>query len=102
MRELTNPGAVYQKLMDFMERLARLGLIHCDFNEFNVMVGGLGRKCPQAEMSIILCWPRVSASPRDLTASAPQAHLMLCPPAPGTACVMHLGLHFGTQLAGWR
>lgn len=41
MRELCNPGAVYQKLMDFMERLARLGLIHCDFNEFNVMVGVL-------------------------------------------------------------
>ncbi len=40
VRELCNPGAVYQKLMDFMERLARLGLIHCDFNEFNVMVGG--------------------------------------------------------------
>jgi RIO1 family len=39
VRELCNPGAVYQKLMDFMERLARLGLIHCDFNEFNVMVG---------------------------------------------------------------
>ena len=43
VRELTNPGAVYQKLMDFMERLARLGLIHCDFNEFNVMVGGFER-----------------------------------------------------------
>jgi RIO1 family len=39
VRELCNPGAVYQKLMEFMERLARLGLIHCDFNEFNVMVG---------------------------------------------------------------
>ena len=24
--------------MDFMARLAGLGLIHCDFNEFNVMV----------------------------------------------------------------
>lgn len=38
VRELTNPAEVYTKLMDFMERLARLGLIHCDFNEFNVMV----------------------------------------------------------------
>lgn len=48
MRELCNPGAVYQKLMDFMERLARLGLIHCDFNEFNVMVGAWkGPECPK-------------------------------------------------------
>lgn len=33
-----NPGVVYTKLMDFMSRLARFGLIHCDFNEFNVLV----------------------------------------------------------------
>lgn len=38
VRELVNPGVVYTKLMDFMSRLARFGLIHCDFNEFNVLV----------------------------------------------------------------
>mmetsp|Transcript_20615 Transcript_20615/g.62074 ORF Transcript_20615/g.62074 Transcript_20615/m.62074 type:complete len:530 (-) Transcript_20615:274-1863(-) len=38
VRELRNPGVVYSSLMDFMAHLARLGLIHCDFNEFNVLV----------------------------------------------------------------
>ncbi len=38
MRELGNPGVVYSKLMNFMTSLAHLGLIHCDFNEFNVLV----------------------------------------------------------------
>ena len=38
MRELANPAQVYTKLMDFVAQLAALGLIHCDFNEFNVMV----------------------------------------------------------------
>ncbi len=45
VRELRNPGEVYTKLMDFMERLAGLGLIHCDFNEFNVMVRACCRNC---------------------------------------------------------
>ena len=30
---------VYAKLMELMARLAELGLVHCDFNEFNVLVG---------------------------------------------------------------
>ena len=32
---------VYAKLMELMGRLAELGLVHCDFNEFNVLV----RRC---------------------------------------------------------
>ena len=38
MRELQSPGIVYGKLMDLIARLAELGLVHCDFNEFNVLV----------------------------------------------------------------
>lgn len=38
IRELYNPGVVYAKLMELMGRLAELGLVHCDFNEFNVLV----------------------------------------------------------------
>ena len=38
IQELTHPGAVFQKLMDIIIRLAEHGLIHGDFNEFNLMV----------------------------------------------------------------
>lgn len=38
VRELHSPGVVYGKLMDLIARLAELGLVHCDFNEFNVLV----------------------------------------------------------------
>lgn len=63
-------GAVYQKCMELVARIASVGLIHCDFNEFNLMVneetdvvtlidfpqagrgaqrrGGLPRKLPRA------------------------------------------------------
>lgn len=42
-----NPADVYTKLIDLMEQLAKMGLVHCDFNEFNVLVcgeGGQGRR----------------------------------------------------------
>lgn len=35
VRELRNPAKVYNQMVDIMERLAAVGLIHCDFNEFN-------------------------------------------------------------------
>ena len=35
---LTHPGRVFNKLMDIIIRLAEHGLIHGDFNEFNLMV----------------------------------------------------------------
>ena len=38
VRELANPGVVYGGLMVLMARLAQLGLVHCDFNEFNILV----------------------------------------------------------------
>ena len=38
VRELANPGQVYETCMDLIYRLAAKGLIHCDFNEFNLMV----------------------------------------------------------------
>jgi RIO kinase 2 len=39
VRELRDPRGVYAKLMDLLSSLAGLGLIHCDFNEFNLLVG---------------------------------------------------------------
>lgn len=41
MRQLTDhaePGKLYKTLMEFIERLANYGLIHGDFNEFNIMI----------------------------------------------------------------
>lgn len=45
VHELANPGAVYEECMNLMTRLAQLGLVHCDFNEFNLLVN-----------IIVLCW----------------------------------------------
>ncbi|CAJ0585306.1 unnamed protein product, partial [Mesorhabditis spiculigera] len=36
--EIDDPGALYDRLMCLIARLARYGLIHGDFNEFNVML----------------------------------------------------------------
>lgn len=33
-----HPGKVYNELMNLIIRLAQHGLIHCDFNEFNLMI----------------------------------------------------------------
>ncbi|KAK9840755.1 hypothetical protein WJX81_002413 [Elliptochloris bilobata] len=38
VRELRHPSDVYAQLMDLLARLAAKGLIHCDFNEFNLLV----------------------------------------------------------------
>ncbi|KAL3140995.1 hypothetical protein ABBQ32_005512 [Trebouxia sp. C0010 RCD-2024] len=38
VRELGNPGRIYEQCMGMMARLAELGLVHCDFNEFNLLV----------------------------------------------------------------
>ncbi|KAK3750568.1 hypothetical protein QZH41_009810, partial [Actinostola sp. cb2023] len=38
VHHLDNPGAVFSDLMELIVRLSSFGLIHCDFNEFNVML----------------------------------------------------------------
>lgn len=38
IREHPDPGRLYSTLMNFILRLANHGLIHCDFNEFNILV----------------------------------------------------------------
>lgn len=38
IRELQNPDDVFDKILGLVIRLAEHGLIHCDFNEFNIMV----------------------------------------------------------------
>ncbi|OXB72605.1 UNVERIFIED_CONTAM: hypothetical protein H355_007851 [Colinus virginianus] len=38
VRELSNPERILEKLMQLIVRLGRAGLIHGDFNEFNLMI----------------------------------------------------------------
>ncbi|KAH7297305.1 hypothetical protein KP509_26G064600 [Ceratopteris richardii] len=39
IKELQNPEQVFETIIALIVRLANHGLIHCDFNEFNIMVG---------------------------------------------------------------
>ena len=36
--EVPSPGKLYSSLMDLIVRFARSGLIHGDFNEFNILI----------------------------------------------------------------
>lgn len=38
MRSVVNPSLLFTELMELIVRLAKHGLIHCDFNEFNIML----------------------------------------------------------------
>ena len=36
--DVPSPGKLYSQLMDLIVRLAHAGLIHGDFNEFNILI----------------------------------------------------------------
>lgn len=38
VNELKNPGKVYSECLDLIVRLASFGFVHCDFNEFNLLI----------------------------------------------------------------
>lgn len=38
VKAIENPNIGYNTLMDLIERFAKYGLIHSDFNEFNIMI----------------------------------------------------------------
>ncbi|XP_026326042.1 serine/threonine-protein kinase RIO2 [Hyposmocoma kahamanoa] len=40
--EVANPEALYEELMDLIVRLGNCGVIHGDFNEFNIMIDDAG------------------------------------------------------------
>jgi len=44
VRELPSARKLLSKLMDFLFRLTSVGLVHCDFNEYNIMVDSTGEK----------------------------------------------------------
>ncbi|KAI3869557.1 hypothetical protein MKX03_012134 [Papaver bracteatum] len=38
VKEIQNPDIVFETMIGLVVRLAEVGLIHCDFNEFNIMI----------------------------------------------------------------
>jgi RIO kinase 2 len=38
IEEVGNPGKLYSELMSMIVKLAQYGLIHGDFNEFNILI----------------------------------------------------------------
>ena len=44
---LDDPGPIYERMMDILCSITRLGLVHCDYNEFNVML------CPDRGLTVI-------------------------------------------------
>lgn len=53
LREHDDPERIYNLLMSFALRLANNGLIHCDFNEFNIMVCPYDEEHPESEVVVI-------------------------------------------------
>ena len=53
LREVKDAGAMYQRLMDLIMRFASDGLIHCDFNEFNIMV------TEDKELPVVIDFPQM-------------------------------------------
>lgn len=43
VQSLDDPGSIYNELMELIVQLGSYGLIHCDFNEFNIMISDTGR-----------------------------------------------------------
>ncbi|TMW68739.1 hypothetical protein Poli38472_006207 [Pythium oligandrum] len=43
VRRMANSKDVYEQAMSVLVRLAECGLVHCDFNEYNIMVGETGK-----------------------------------------------------------
>lgn len=40
--EVANPETLYEELMELIVRLGNCGVIHGDFNEFNIMIDDVG------------------------------------------------------------
>ena len=55
VREMQDAGGVYNHLMALLSSLAERGLVHCDCNEFNILVRLLLR--PQSHGPFrVSCW----------------------------------------------
>lgn len=43
VNELKDPGKIYSECLDLIDRLASFGFVHCDFNEFNLLISSEGK-----------------------------------------------------------
>ncbi|XP_046860153.1 serine/threonine-protein kinase RIO2-like isoform X3 [Xenia sp. Carnegie-2017] len=43
VQNLDDPGTIFNELMELICELGSYGLIHCDFNEFNIMINDTGK-----------------------------------------------------------
>ena len=43
VQSLDDPASIYNELMELIVQLGGYGLIHCDFNEFNIMISDAGK-----------------------------------------------------------
>lgn len=50
VEQVGNPGALYSTLMDLIVRLAKAGLIHGDFNEFNLLLKDVPEDAPEGTL----------------------------------------------------
>lgn len=55
LREVGDPAALYDELMSLLVKLANHGVIHSDFNEFNIMIG-------DDEKPILIDFPQMVSS----------------------------------------
>jgi RIO-like serine/threonine protein kinase len=53
---MRHPDVVYRACMDLIIRLAQHGLIHCDFNEFNLLVHRADGSDTEVRQSLLLLY----------------------------------------------
>ncbi|PLW24238.1 hypothetical protein PCASD_10474 [Puccinia coronata f. sp. avenae] len=57
IHDLAEPGKLYSELMDLIVKLARVGLIHGDFNEFNILVDTASK--PGQAIPVLIDFPQM-------------------------------------------
>ncbi|MBW0503271.1 hypothetical protein O181_042986 [Austropuccinia psidii MF-1] len=57
IHDLPHPGELYSDLMDLIVKLARVGLIHGDFNEFNILIDSTTN--PERVTPVLIDFPQM-------------------------------------------
>ena len=57
IHDVAEPGKLYSELMDLIVKLARVGLIHGDFNEFNILVDTASK--PGQAIPVLIDFPQM-------------------------------------------
>lgn len=94
--DLPSPGALYSDLMDLIVRFARAGLIHGDFNEFNILI----RR--ESGEPIVIDFPQMVSTSHKNAEWYVSSHLFLCalpPPRRPSGCSLRRGTEGGGVIA---